>query len=215
LLIWQGVLLPCLPINGIVLKLNCWSVVPTPAYKFGDFELDSSRFELRRNGLPLKVERIPMELLILLLEKNGQVVSRQEIIERLWGKDVFHDTEHGINTAVRKIRKALREDVERPRFIQTVSGKGYRLVADEGSASESGSAASAKIPGTHPVPSNEVLTLASTEGEPIRTSEGPASRKGHWAVVAFLMAGATLVLNVAGLCLEPSSNRPYVTGVQK
>jgi TolB-like protein/DNA-binding winged helix-turn-helix (wHTH) protein len=174
--------------------------VPTPAYKFGDFELDSSRFELRRNGLLLKVERIPMELLILLLEKNGQVVSRQEIIERLWGKDVFHDTEHGINTAVRKIRKALREDVERPRFIQTVSGKGYRLVADEGSASESGSAASAKIPGTHPVPSNEVLTPASTEGEPIRTSEGPASRKGYWAVVAFLMAaGATLVLNVAGL----------------
>ena len=100
--------------------------MPTPTYKFGDFELVSSRFELRCHDRPLKLERIPMELLILLLEKNGQVVSRQEIIERLWGKDVFLDTEHGINTAICKIRTALREDVERPRFIQTVSGKGYR-----------------------------------------------------------------------------------------
>jgi DNA-binding winged helix-turn-helix (wHTH) protein len=102
--------------------------VPAPTYKFGDFELDSSRFELRCHDRPLKIERIPIELLILLLEKRGQVVSRQEIIERLWGKDVFVDTEHGINTAIRKIRAVLREDAERPRFIQTVSGKGYRLV---------------------------------------------------------------------------------------
>ena len=70
-----------------------------------------------------------MELLILLLEKNGQVVSPQEIIERLWGKDVFLDTEHGINTAIRKIRQALRDDPERPRFILTISGKGYRFLA--------------------------------------------------------------------------------------
>ena len=101
--------------------------MPAPTHKFGDFELNPSGFELRRLDRPLKLERIPLELLILLLEKNGQVVSRQEIIERLWGKDVFIDTEHGINTAVRKIRTALREDVERPRFIQTVSGKGYRF----------------------------------------------------------------------------------------
>jgi DNA-binding winged helix-turn-helix (wHTH) protein len=115
--------------------------VPAPTYKFGDFELDSSRYELRRSGRALKLERIPMELLILLLEKNGQVVSRQEIIERLWGKDVFLDTEHGINTAIRKIRTALREDVERPRFIQTVSGKGYRFVPDPVSTSANGAAA--------------------------------------------------------------------------
>ncbi len=106
--------------------------MPAPTYKFGDFELVSSRFELRRHDRPLKLERIPMELLILLLEKNGQVVSRQEIIERLWGKDVFLDTEHGINTAIRKIRQALRDDPERPRFILTISGKGYRFLGGEG-----------------------------------------------------------------------------------
>src|SRR6266478_2034429 len=106
------------------------SAVPLSSYKFGEFDLDRARFELRRKSRVLKLERIPMELLILLVERDGNVVSRQEIVERLWGKDVFVDTEHGINTAVRKIRAALREDIERPRFIQTVSGKGYRFIGD-------------------------------------------------------------------------------------
>src|SRR5207302_7679637 len=105
--------------------------MPLSFYKFGEFELDCARYELRRNDRVLKLERIPMELLILLAEKDGNVVSRQDIIERLWGKDVFVDTEHGINTAIRKIRVALREDAERPRFVLTVPGKGYRFVADK------------------------------------------------------------------------------------
>ena len=103
--------------------------MPASVYNFGDFELDSSRFELRRNGRVQKLERIPMELLILLAEKEGSIATRQEIVERLWGKEVFVDTEHGINTAVRKIRQALRDDPEQPRFVQTVTGKGYRFVA--------------------------------------------------------------------------------------
>lgn len=105
--------------------------MPPSSYKFGEFELDCARYELRRAGRSLKLERIPMELLILLAEKDGNVVSRQEIGERLWGKDVFVDTEHGINTAIRKIRTVLQEDAERPRFVLTVLGKGYRLVADK------------------------------------------------------------------------------------
>ena len=71
-----------------------------------------------------------MELLILLATKDGRLVTRDEIIERLWGKDVFVDTEHGINTAIRKIRLVLKDDPERPRFVQTVTGKGYRFVAE-------------------------------------------------------------------------------------
>lgn len=70
-----------------------------------------------------------MELLILLLEKEGHLVTREEIVDRLWGKDVFLDTEHGINTAVRKVRNVLRDDPERPRFVQTVTGRGYRFIA--------------------------------------------------------------------------------------
>jgi TolB-like protein/DNA-binding winged helix-turn-helix (wHTH) protein len=105
------------------------SCVSACIYKFDEFELDPSRFELRKNGRVLKLERIPMDLLILLAEKEGSLATRREIIERLWGKDVFVDTEHGINTAVRKIRQVLRDDPEQPRFVQTVTGKGYRFVA--------------------------------------------------------------------------------------
>jgi len=103
-----------------------------PLYQFEEFELDAGRFELRRKGRPLRLERIPLELLILLVEREGKLVARQAIIERLWGTDVFVDTEHGINTAVRKIRSALRDDAERPRFVQTVPGKGYRFIATVG-----------------------------------------------------------------------------------
>ena len=96
-------------------------------FKFADFELDCSRYELRRKGHPLKLEKIPMELLLLLAESDGRLVSREEIEERLWGKEVFVDAEHGINTAVRKIRQVLGDDPDNPRFVQTVQRKGYRL----------------------------------------------------------------------------------------
>jgi DNA-binding winged helix-turn-helix (wHTH) protein/Tol biopolymer transport system component len=98
-------------------------------HQFENFELDLDRYELLRSGLPVKLERIPMELLILLVEKDGHIVTRQQIIERLWGKDVHLDTDHGINTAIRKIRQALEDDPDQPRFLQTVSRKGYRFIA--------------------------------------------------------------------------------------
>jgi len=105
--------------------------LPLSSYQFGDFELDVPRYELRRNGRVQKLERIPMELLIFLLEKQGSVASRQEIADRLWGKEVFVDTENGINTAIRKIRQILRDDPDKPRFVLTVTGKGYRFVGEE------------------------------------------------------------------------------------
>jgi TolB-like protein/Tfp pilus assembly protein PilF len=70
-----------------------------------------------------------MELLILLVQRRGELVSREEIAERLWGKDVFLEVDHGINTAVRKVRRALRDDPDKPRFVETVVGRGYRFAA--------------------------------------------------------------------------------------
>lgn len=105
------------------------SVRPSSVLQFGDFELDCGSFELRRKGVPLRVERKPMELLILLASRDGQLVTRQEIAERLWSREVFVDTEHGINTAIRKIRYLLRDDPNDPRFVQTVTKMGYRFVA--------------------------------------------------------------------------------------
>ena len=95
----------------------------------GDFELDLRSYELRRAGRLLKLERIPMELLLLLIEGKGQIVTRDQIIARIWGKDVFLDTDNSINAAVRKIRQVLKDDSEQPRFVQTVIGRGYRFIA--------------------------------------------------------------------------------------
>jgi DNA-binding winged helix-turn-helix (wHTH) protein len=93
-----------------------------------DLELDPRSYELRRAGRRLKLERIPMELLLFLVERRGELVTREEIIERIWGKDVFLDTDTSINAAVRKIRQVLKDDPEKPRFVQTIVGKGYRFV---------------------------------------------------------------------------------------
>ena len=98
-------------------------------FHFGDFTLDQSRYRLQRGAHLLRLEKIPMELLILLIQRRGELVSREEIAEYLWGKDVFLDVDHGINTAIRKIRVVLRDDPEKPRFVQTVVGKGYRFAA--------------------------------------------------------------------------------------
>ena len=97
--------------------------------KFNDLELDLRAYELRLAGRSVKLERIPMELLCLLAENPGQLGTREQIIQRIWGKDVFLDTDNSINTAIRKIRQALHDNPEKPQFIQTVSGKGYRFAA--------------------------------------------------------------------------------------
>jgi TolB-like protein/DNA-binding winged helix-turn-helix (wHTH) protein len=98
-------------------------------FQFGDFTLDQSRYQLQRDTRTVRLEKLPMELLILLIQRRGELVSRDEIAERLWGRDVFLDVDHSINVAVRKVRAALRDDPERPRFIETVVGKGYRFAA--------------------------------------------------------------------------------------
>jgi TolB-like protein/Flp pilus assembly protein TadD len=97
--------------------------------RFGGFELDLGAYALRRGSRTIKIERLAMELLQLLISRQGELVSRAEIVEKLWGKGVFLDDEHGVNTAIRKIRQALRDSTRRPRFIQTVPGKGYRFIA--------------------------------------------------------------------------------------
>ena len=98
-------------------------------FRFGEFELDVRAYELRRGGTTVRLERQPMDLLILLVQRRGQLVSRAEIIDRLWGKDVFVDVETGVHTAVRKIRQALGDSTDAPAFLETVPGKGYRFIA--------------------------------------------------------------------------------------
>ena len=105
-------------------------MVDVSSYTFGQFELDLRSYELKRDGQPLRLEKIPMELLIFLVEHHGELVTREQIIERLWGKEVFLDTEQGINTAIRKIRQVLQDEPEKPQFLETVVGKGYRFAGN-------------------------------------------------------------------------------------
>jgi TolB-like protein/DNA-binding winged helix-turn-helix (wHTH) protein len=168
-------------------------------YRFAEFQLDCASFELRRQRRAQKserisLERIPMELLILLLEHQGSLVTRQEIVGRLWGKDVFVDTEHGINTAIRKVRQALKDDPDNPRFIHTVSGKGYRFVTEK-----NGNATPVlPLPDVKPTDPIQVL---------------PAKRRLFWplsvaAISVCLVAGALLEFHAGGLRWRSSAANP-------
>jgi TolB-like protein/DNA-binding winged helix-turn-helix (wHTH) protein/Tfp pilus assembly protein PilF len=103
--------------------------MPPETIAFDEFELDRRSFELRRQGQLVRVERIPLQLLFLLAQNRDRLVSREEILEAIWGKNQFVDADNSINTAIRKARQALKDDPENPRFLRTVSGKGYRFTA--------------------------------------------------------------------------------------
>jgi TolB-like protein/DNA-binding winged helix-turn-helix (wHTH) protein/Tfp pilus assembly protein PilF len=92
-------------------------------------ELDADAYELRREGRVVRLERIPMDTLLFLVDRRPGLVTREEIVEKVWGKGVFLDTDNSLNVAIRKIRQALRDDPDEPRFIRTVPGKGYRFIA--------------------------------------------------------------------------------------
>ena len=124
-----------------------------------DVELDLRSYQLRRAGRALKLEPTPMELLMFLVQHRGELVTRDQIVEHIWGKDVFLDTDNGINGAIRKIRLALRDDPEHPKFVETVSGKGYRFAA---AFSEPETPEHARRDGTPDFVGGAILTEGST-----------------------------------------------------
>jgi len=160
------------------------------ALRFGDdFELDVRAYELRSAGIPLKLKPIPMELLLFLVERRGEMVTREQIVERIWGKGVFLDTDNGINGAISKIRQVLRDDAEQPRFVQTVTGKGYRFVASV-----------IEVPFTAPkkdeAPSQSSIGLTTSDA---KAAEVPgAFRRKLWKIlVPAVLAVAVGVISVA------------------
>jgi DNA-binding winged helix-turn-helix (wHTH) protein/Tol biopolymer transport system component len=113
--IWQGTSVTDAKSNGLV--------------KFGVYEVDSRVGELRRNGLKVKLQEQPFQLLTLLLERPGELVSRDELQKRLWPSDTFVDFDHGLNAAVKRLRDALGDSAENPRFVETLARRGYRFLA--------------------------------------------------------------------------------------
>src|SRR3954471_18187632 len=96
--------------------------------RFGTFEVDVVSREIRKSGLKLKVHEQTFQVLCVLLERPGDIVTREELRQRLWPGDTFVDFDQGINTAIKKLREVLGESADNPRFIETLSRRGYRFI---------------------------------------------------------------------------------------
>jgi DNA-binding winged helix-turn-helix (wHTH) protein len=96
--------------------------------KFGPFEADLKTRELWKGGMKLKLGGQPFEILTMLVERPGQLVTRDELKKRIWSEDTFVDFSHGLNAAVNKLREALSDSVEEPKYIETLPRRGYRFV---------------------------------------------------------------------------------------
>src|SRR5580692_10457690 len=101
---------------------------PTRRYRFGAFEVDSATGELRRTGVRVKLHSQPFQVLLMLLERPGEMLTREEICRELWPDGTFVDYEHGVNSAVNRLREALGDKASNPRFVETLARRGYRFL---------------------------------------------------------------------------------------
>src|ERR1700730_16764081 len=104
---------------------------PSPqrfTYRFEDFVLDQQSGKLRKQGAKLKLQGRPIQILGMLLERPGRVVAREEFRTSLWPSDTFVDFQHGLNSAVRRLRDALNDSAETPRYVETLARRGYRFI---------------------------------------------------------------------------------------
>src|SRR5258708_24924874 len=97
--------------------------------RFGVFELDLSAGELRKNGVKLRLQEQPFQVLAMLLERAGEVVTREELRQKLWPSDTFVDFDHSLNTAVNKVREVIGDSASSPRYVETLARRGYRFIA--------------------------------------------------------------------------------------
>jgi len=166
-----------------VFLLSTPSSSPGGVARFSEFELDLENGELRRNGAPLKLQPQPARLLAVLVSRAGEVVTRNELAETVWGSETFVDFEHGLNFAIRQIRTTLGDDAERPRFLETVPKRGYRFIAPVEQSSPPGTAAR---PGWR----SWILVVAVLSGLLLAAMAGyrfwPAATKPHTAVLVVL-----------------------------
>ena len=158
-------------------------------FRFGEFEADLRSGELRKNGIRIKVQEQPFQILASLLERPGDVVTRDELRKRLWPAGIHLDFENGLNIAVKKLRQALGDDSETPRFIETLPKRGYRFIAP--------------VQSVMPPPSSEAFApVASDRVAPRAAASAPmANRARRGAILAataiVLMVGVAFVWRTA------------------
>ena len=162
----------------------------TVKLQFGVFELDQKPLELRKNGVPIRLGTQPLQLLAALLERSGQIVTRDELQERLWGQETFVDFELSLNKAVNRLREALNDEASRPRYIETVPRRGYRFIATVTAYS---------LTETSPAIQENILPrVATIAGEPRRTSvRGETNGIGPGSVSAGSRARTTTIILVS------------------
>ena len=162
--------------------------------RFGAFEADLVSGELRKNGIRIRLQEKPFQVLALLLERAGQMVGREELRDRLWPGDTFVDFDHGLNTAVNKLREALSDTAANPRFVQTVARRGYRFIAPVqelevvGSAAANNNGAEVSQPATQ-----------AAEAKLHPELEVPVPRRGITRRLFILIQAMYLIFYVAAL----------------
>ena len=163
---------------------------PRGRLRFGVFELDLHAGELRKHGLRVRLQEQPFQVLAALLERPGEVVTREELQKKLWPADTFVDFDHGLNKTINKIREALGDAAESPRFVETVARRGYRFLAEVKVAE----AAPVRGPesATQPLPGAEIRERPDPAGKPATLN--PVLPSLAWKISGFvvLLAMASL-----------------------
>ena len=181
--------------------------------RFGVYEVDLRSSELRKQGRKVKLQEQPFRILALLLERRGEVVTREELRKRLWSDDTFVDFDHSLNTAVMRLRESLGDSSDNPRFIETLPRHGYRFIApleevvterDQEAGSEvSVSEASASMEALRPVEGSVLIPSSLLAGRPLE----PKGQHGRgWSV--FILAGLIALLVSASIWLAIRQTRP-------
>ena len=172
---------------------------PKKLFRFGVFEADARSGELRKSGVRLRLQEQPFQILLLLLERSGEVIGREELRQRLWPADTFVDFDHGLNTVINKLREVLGDSASNPRFIETLAKRGYRfllpveLVTDE-RPEKAEPAATTNLPQTS-FPTGSLLT---------RAEELPFVPHGYVRVLLLLIQIMYLSFYIAALARLPA-----------
>lgn len=175
------------------------STVTTPSprpIRFGAFEIDLKAGELRKGGVRIKLQGQPFEILLMLLERPGELVERERLRERLWPTDTFVDFDHGVNSAINRLREALGDSADSPRFVETVPRRGYRFVAP------------VEAPAAAVVRTNApVAELSSSAATPAETPPSPTSRRSRKRATAAAIVIAVVL--IAALIFRPLRERIF------
>jgi len=174
--------------------------VSPKSLRFGLFELDLEARELRKSGVKIKLQDQPFQILAMLLERRGEIVTREELQKRLWPEDTFVDFDLSLNSAVKKLRQALGDDSDNPRFIETLYRRGYRFIGPVNGTS---------LPSPTTLGLTQVVQTAPT-AETLQRSV----RARYFPVLAWVVI-AVLVLVAAGVFWSTPSQPPRITGYKQ